>query len=712
MNELTQTVSAKSNEKKRIALAGNPNTGKTSLFNVITGARQHVGNYPGVTVEKKEGNCTRNGLSFIVSDLPGTYSLFSYSPEEKIAETEILSGKFDAVIVAADSTNLARSLVVLAQIMMTGVPCVLCLNMWDEAEKAGKKLDIAQMTALLGFPVVTTVGNKGKGIDALLDGVIETIRSQHRRVKIVLGERLDTAVSAVNVLIEKDSLDKKDSGWLALRLIVDGQDQNLHEFENINQAALAEASVQRKRIETETGLDIQTAVTEAFFGFVDGLLKEVTLREIRKDARAVSDRIDHVLVHPALGLPFFALVMYGIFWTTFSLGEIPMGWIETGFSFLGDTVSGYFENSDSSSIRSLIVDGIIGGVGGVAVFLPNILLLFLGLALLEDTGYMARAAFLMDKVMHRFGLHGKSFLPLLTGFGCSIPGIMATRTLENEKDRLITMLVLPLMSCGARLPIWMLLIPAFFPPIWRAPMLFFIYALGVAAALSLALLLRKTLLKSEEAPFVMELPPYRLPTAKAVVFKMLERSGLYLKKAGTVILAVSILMWFAASYPKLSNAETLNLLEKAKESGLSEAEADARIAASELRHSIAGRIGGALETVLSPLGFDWKISCAMVGAFAAKEVFVAQMGVVFSMGETDETSVPLREAIAREYSPLAGLSMILFLLIGTPCMATVAVVRRESGAGKWAAFQFFGLTGLAWVVSFLVFQIGSIVGIG
>jgi ferrous iron transport protein B len=375
-------------------------------------------------------------------------------------------------------------------------------------------------------------------------------------------------------------------------------------------------------------------------------------------------------------------------------------------------VSGLWPAGADSPLKSLIVDGVIGGVGGVVVFLPNILLLFLGLAFLEDTGYMSRAAFLMDRVMHRFGLHGKSFLPLLTGFGCSIPGIMATRTLENHKDRLVTMLVLPLMSCGARLPIWMLLIPAFFPATWRAPMLFFVYFSGVMLALLLALLLRRSVLKSEDAPFVMELPPYRMPTLKALAMKMTERSLLYLKKAGTVILGISILMWFAASYPKPSPVEIETVRAQGEADGLDEAALDDRVRAEAMRTSIAGKIGQFIEPTLRPLGFDWKFACAMVGAFAAKEVFVAQMGVVYAMGETDETAVPLREALARDYSPLVGLSMILFLLIGTPCMATFAIVRRESGSVKWALFQFFGLTGLAWGVSFVVYQLGSLAGWG
>lgn len=713
MQSLAPTVVAAVQPSIRIALAGNPNTGKTSLFNALTGARQQVSNFAGVTVEKKEGSCTRNGTNFKITDLPGTYSLSSFSPEEKIAQDELLSANYDVVIVTADGNNLERSLVVLAQIMMTGVRCVLCLNMWDEAEAAGKRLNLPLMSSLLGVPVVQTVGHRGIGTEALLDAVKTSFEKEKTVSKVVLGDRLDGAVSTIAKQLGENNVLGGENRWRAVCLIMEdeGALEAARKTEPGKRVA-ASARGEKDRIEAQTGLDIQTALTEAFFGFVDGLLRAVTERPARADARAVSDRIDNVLVHRVLGLPVFALVMYGVFYVTFSVGDAPMGWIETGFSMLGDWVNRVWQGSADSALKSLIIDGVIGGVGGVVVFLPNILLLFLGLALLEDTGYMARAAFLMDRVMHRFGLHGKSFLPLLTGFGCSIPGIMATRTLENHKDRLVTMLVLPLMSCGARLPIWMLLIPAFFPPLWRAPLLFMVYAFGVVAAMLLSLLLRRTVMKGVDTPFVMELPPYRMPTLKAVVMKMVERSRLYLRKAGTVILAVSILMWFAASYPVLNEADTTRIRTEAAASGLSPENVEDLVVAKTAEYSAAGRLGRFLEPMLSPLGFDWKIACAMVGAFAAKEVFVAQMGVVYAMGETDETSVPLAEALARDYSPLVGLSMIVFLLIGTPCMATVAVVRRESGAFKWAALQFFGLTGLAWVLSFTIYQVGRAVGLG
>ena len=526
------------------------------------------------------------------------------------------------------------------------------------------------------------------------------------RHRLVLGEQLEGALAP----IERHLEDTRTASWVATRLLA-GDAQVIGRVQESGvegQRAVQEARAQAARLRTETGGDAALFITERHFGFVDGLLHEVVQKRARADARAVSNAVDRVLVHGVFGLPIFAAVMYAVFWVTFSLGDIPMGWIESGFEVLGVVVAGLWPAGVDSPLQSLLVDGIIAGVGGVIIFLPNILLLFFGLALLEDTGYMARVAFLMDRVMHRFGLHGRSFVPMMTGFGCSIPGIMATRTLENERDRLTTMMVLPLMSCGARLPIWMLLIPAFFAPAWRAPMLFVIYASGVLLALVLALLLRRSVLKGEEAPFVMELPPYRIPTGRAVVTRMFERSWIYLRKAGTVILGISILMWAATAYPN-KGVYDVDAQVEAGTVVLSESELANARAAEDLRYSVAGRIGIALEPVLSPLGFDWKLGSAMVGAFAAKEVFVAQMGIVYSMGETDEESEGLRETLAGDYSPLVGLSLMLFLLISAPCMATVAVTRRESGSWKWALLQVGGLTVVAYAISLTVYQVGRLI---
>ncbi len=733
----------------RIALAGNPNCGKTTLFNALTGAHQHVGNYPGVTVERRDGKMAlSDNREVAVVDLPGTYSLASLSPEERVAQDELLSGGNDVIVVVADSMNLHRNLVLLAQIMQMGANIVVCLNMADEARAAGQVIDLAQMEKLLGCPVVETVGHRRQGIDELRAAVERALQSPRRAHRLVLGERLDAAIGQIRPLIPADFARAEAVDWAATKLLVNDSETTSRFLAHAGTAsAAAQIAAIRARIEAETGRDAPLLVTEGYFGFVDGLLREVMAQRSRADARALTERIDKVLAHRALGLPIFAAVMYAIFWITFTLGDPPMGWIEEGFGALGEWVSGLWPEGSDSALRSLLVDGVIGGVGGVIVFLPNILLLFLCLAFLEDTGYMARAAFLVDQLMHRFGLHGKSFIPMMTGFGCSVPGIMATRTLENERDRLTTMLVLPLISCGARLPIWLLLIPAFFPQTWRAPMLFAIYAVGIALALLLALLLRKTILKGEDAPFVMELPPYRLPTLRGALTKMCERGWLYLKKAGTIILAVSILLWALTAYPKVdayavdalvdagkveiaadpevpaavgaaagegaavpSVEARLALAEKGEQVALLQSEIDARRGEEDLNASFAGRIGHALEPIFRPLGFDWKMVTAMLGAFAAKEVFVAQMGIVYSMGEVDASSEGLRDSLRRDYTPLVGFSLMLFLLISAPCMATIAVTKRESNSWKWALGQLFGLTALAYLISLAIYQVGRLLG--
>ena len=696
--------------RQRVALAGNPNAGKTSIFNALTGARRHVANYPGVTVEKRTGRCELGDGSAEITDLPGTYSLSAYSPEERVAETELGTSP-DVVVVVADCTQLKRSLVLLTQVMLAGANVVLCLNMADEARAAGQTLDIVQMERLLGFPVVETVGNRGHGLAELRDAITRALRSPSRRHRLVLGDDLDQAMAAVIALLP-DAARGPGSAWRAVRLLVgdEGHTARIAALQG-GERAIDEARRQRRRLESVTGRDISVFVAERCFGFVDGLLREVQTRAPR--GHELTDRIDNVVVHPLFGLPLFALVMFAIFWLTFALGEAPMGWIEAGTRWLGERVSSLWPQGSGSPLRSLLVDGVIGGVGGVVVFLPNIVLLFLGLAFLEDTGYLARAAFLTDRVMHRFGLHGKSFIPMVTGFGCSVPGVLATRTLENERDRLTTMLVLPLMSCGARLPIWLLLIPAFFSPRWRAPVLWLVYAVGVLLALSLALLLRKTVLRGEDAPFVMELPPYRLPTLRSLALKMAERAGLYLRKAGTTILAISILLWAATTFPKPASyrvdAEVRAAATNPPSHRMTRAEIEARRAAERLEYSLAGRTGRTLQPLFAPIGFDWRIVTAMIGAFTAKEVFVAQMGIVYSVAAGTGDAQGLRAKLARDYSPLVGLSMMLFLLVATPCMATVAVTRKESGRWRWALLQFGGLTVIAYLLSLLVYQLGRLV---
>ncbi|MBO5753124.1 MAG: ferrous iron transport protein B [Proteobacteria bacterium] len=729
-----------------IALTGNPNCGKTTLFNALTGSNQHVGNYSGVTVEKREGKFKNGDDSITVIDLPGTYSLNYHSPEERVAQEEILSGKIDLLVAVVDAGALSRSLLFVAQLMQLNLPMVLCLNMWDEAEKAGLQLNLDVMKSLMGMPILPTVASHGKGVDELKALVCDPSQWQTPGSHVRLGDTLTEALGKIKAQLSGEF--SKHSDWVATKLILDDAKyvEDIGKSEN-GSAMIKLAKDERVHIEADAKMDIRQYVTEQYYGFVDGMLKEVIIEKQRADARAMSDKIDKVLVHPILGIPIFLGIVYFLFWLTFTLGAYPMDWIDAGFGALSEWINGAL--SAHEGIRSLIVDGIIGGVGGVLVFLPNILILFLGLAFLEDCGYMARSAFLMDKLMHRVGLHGRSFIPLITGFGCTVPGIMATRTIAGEKERLTTMFILPLMSCGARLPIWLLLVPVFFPASWQAPAMMGIYLFGVLVALLAAWCLRKTVFKGTEEPFVMELPPYRMPTLRATFTHMVERAWLYLKKAGTIILAVSIVLWAMTAYPKMDATE-MQAVQTASEQAVqvehpeawakyqnrlvvpkaTEAETQAecessedvpptydelvarRVAEAELEFSAAGRVGKFIEPVLKPMGFDWKISTALLGAFAAKEVFVAQMGIVYSLGETDESSEDLRSALRQEYSTLTGICLIIFLLISAPCMATVAVMKRESNSWKYALAQFGGLTIGAYILAVLIQQIGSLLGLG
>lgn len=733
----------------RIALAGNPNCGKTSLFNALTGGHQRVGNYPGVTVERRVGHFSHDERRYEVIDLPGTYSLASYSPEERVAQHELLRNAADVVAAVVDSTTLERSLVFVTQLLQLGIQPLLCLNMADEAHRSGQRLDLGLLERRLGFPVVETVGHKALGISELKGQLARLAERGIEPTPISLGALLDGAVAELSEsLASCRTLPVRAHDWIACRLLVADQDVTrwVQKDGDAGPRAVAAAELQRKRLESSSGTDCALLLMQAYQAHVHGVLAQVVCQPGRADARRLSDAVDAVLVNRLAGLPIFLAIMFGVFWLTFRVGEIPMKAIERSCQALALWVSALWPLGSDSALRSLLVDGLIGGVGGVLVFLPNIILLFFCLSLLENSGYMARAAFLMDRLMHRFGLHGRSFLPLMTGFGCSIPGIMATRTLENEKDRLATMLVLPLMSCGARLAVWMLLVPAFFAPAYRAPVLFAIYLTGILLAFGLALLLRRSLLRGEDSPFVMELPPYRLPALRNVAGQLKERSWIYLRKAGTVILAFSIVLWALSSYPKPASyrldaqiasgqvrvvppqADTVEGSGAAAKRRLAQAIAAARASAPQgvevidasaaqlrrraeaAKHSLTGHVGAALQPVFAPLGFDWHVGTAILGAFAAKEVFVAQLGILYSLDrEAKGGADQLRSALRRDLTPLAGISLILFLLIATPCMATFAILRRETGGWRWPLLQFFGLTALGYLCSLLVYQLGGLV---
>ena len=817
----------------KIALAGNPNSGKTTIFNRITGTHQHVGNYPGVTVDIKEGHRNFNGTVVRLIDLPGTYSLTALSDEELVAREFLLNNSPDVVIDILDSSTIERQMYLAVQLIELGIPLVLGLNMSDMAQRAGIKFDLDLLSRLLGAPIVRTVGTSGEGIDELLTTAIKVANGEitFDKPKFSYGRELDNEIDNLTCELERSGclpFSGVPTRWVAIKLLEDDS-RVIEKFESAGGLPEPVATALHNainRLGTLYNDPPDMLIAEARYGIISGAASEAVTRTI-EHRHDISDRIDSFLISPILGHPIFLALMYIVFYLTFRIGEPLMGLLENTFAWLGTAVSGLWPVGSESALRSLIVDGIINGVGGVVVFLPNILILFIAIAFLEDTGYMARAAFIMDRMMHKIGLHGKSFIPMLIGFGCSVPAIMGTRILENKRDRFVTILVIPLMSCGARLPIYALIIPAFFPSQLQGPMLWIIYLIGIILAVLITKLLRATMFKGESTPFVMELPPYRVPTLQALTIHAWERGYLYVRKAGTVILAISIVLWTMTSYPKpshysidyddaIGNAkltyesdilamnrvvglpdnsrELLDRLEllagndfalsdpsgnekvdrftflaaginsldagfksSIEQNNISEGSAEYLLFKSDyeqklndlkstspeifpyalnyilniypeysrktdellasrsnenLGHSVMGRIAKIMVPLLRPMGFDWKIGTAFLGALAAKEVFVAQMGIVYSIGDTSVDTESLRAKLQENYSPLVGFCIMLFALITAPCVATIAVTRAETRSGKMALLQFAGLTVLAWLVTVLVYQAGSSLGIG
>ena len=687
-----------------VALAGNPNAGKTTIFNDLTGIRQHVGNYPGVTVEKKEGTLRHAGHRIFVTDLPGTYSLTAYTLEELVARNFVVENAPDLVVDVIDASNLERNLYLATQLMELGVPLILAFNMSDVAAARGFQIDTELLEKLLGVTIVCTVGHKGKGIDALKNAIVHVAegRAEHRPVLVHYGREIEQQLDAIVAALEAADLpgDELHKRWVAVKLLENDEQVKSQMAQEISdaQSVFAVVDAAGHHLSRDFGDSPEALIADHRYGFISGACQQA-VRSTVESRHTMSDSIDKVVTNHFVGIPLFMALMFLVFKLTFTFGEAPAGWIEGGFAWLGGALSSLWPAGSDSALRSLIVDGVLGGVGGVLVNLPNILLVFLAIAILEDSGYMARAAFIMDRLMHKIGLHGKSFIPMLMGFGCTVPAVMATRTLETRRDRLTTMLVLPLMSCSARLPIYYLFIRAFFPPRWEAPVLWIIYFTGIALAVILIKLLRITLFRGDIVPLLMELPPYRRPTVKGALLHMWERGWMFLRKAGTVVLVISILLWAISSYPKAS-AEKLAGSDPAT------------VQSARLSHSIAGRVGHALEPVMKPIGFDWRTTTAMMGAFAAKEVFVAQLGVTYSLGDADAGGTELRQAVQRDYTPLQGLSIMLFCLISVPCVMTMAVTWRESGSWRWPALQLFGLTAIAYVVSLTVYQSGLLLGIG
>ncbi len=654
-----------------------------------------MGNYPGVTVEKKQGTCRHGDYEITFVDLPGTYSLTAYSTEELVARNFIIDEQPDVVIDVVDASSIERNLYLATQLIEMNVPLVLAFNMSDIAEQKGMLFDIEQLSMLLEAKIVKTVGNKGKGKTELLDAIIDIagLAKKQRIHKINYGQEIEHELEQIEKAVagkENLLIQKYDARWLAIKLL-EQDDEITAKIQSREVHDTVAASTEH--LKGIFGDNPEVVMADRRYGFISGACQETiqTTVELRHN---YSDMIDAVATHRILGLPIFLLLMYLTFVLTFKIGAYPMGWLEWFFGQLSQATANLWPAGSDNWFRSLLVDGVIGGVGGVLVFLPNILLLFFMIALLEDTGYMARSAFIMDRIMHKIGLHGKSFIPMLIGFGCSVPAIMATRILENKRSRLTTIMVIPLMSCGAKLTIYALIIPAFFPAQWHGPMMWLIYLIGIIIAVICIKILRLTVLRGETVPFVMELPPYRVPTFKSICIHMWQRGWMYLRKAGTIILAVSIVLWIAMSYPKPGPDSLTDLTPQQAQQ-------------EKLEHSVIGRLGKAIEPALKPLGFDWKIGTALIGATAAKEVFVSQLAITYSVGDEDESEKTLRQKLRANYTPLTGFCVMLFCLIYAPCIATVAMTRQETNSWRWAMLQFFGLTVLAYVVTLIIFQIGS-----
>ncbi|MBN2141599.1 MAG: ferrous iron transport protein B [Desulfovibrionaceae bacterium] len=711
-----------------LALAGNPNSGKTTFFNLLTGARQHVGNYPGITVERKEGHLSWNNGQVRVLDLPGCYSLTSYSPEEVVARNALLKERPQAVVQVVDANTLERSLFLTVQFLELGIPVVLALNMMDEARRKGLRIDSAKLSALLGLPVVETVAREGQGKEALVAQAVAHAREKLGRTEplaLSYGKDLDPILTDMAAIVERNAflIGRYPARWIALKYL-EGDAEVMREGEKSDsQAAKAlEAKVAEARKLCRDFLKSypEAVIADFRYGYINSILQQgVVSQDARRQRIEISERLDQVLTHRLLGPGIMLAVLYAVFYATFSIGEIPMGWLEALFGYLGETAENLIPEG---LFRSLVVSGVIDGVGGVLGFVPLIVVMFFALTLLEDSGYMARVAYMLDRVLRVFGLHGCSVMPFLVSGGlpggCAVPGIMATRTLRNPKEKLATLLTAPFMTCGAKVPVFILLAAAFFPGLEARVM--FLSTLGAwAMALLASRLLRSTLLKGESTPFVMELPPYRMPTLRGLVIHTWERTWQYIKKAGTVILAISILIWAAMTFPGLPQEQAAGfeaLRLAAQQEGSAQAELDDRLtgidnqeAQAALRHSVAGRIGVFLEPISRWAGFDWRTNISLVGGFAAKEVIVSALGTAYSLGDVDpEESETLSQRLAgdRAWSFATALSLIVFVLLYAPCFVTVVAMARESSWG-WALFSVGFSTALAFFMAVAVYQVSS-----
>lgn len=708
-----------------VALVGNPNCGKTSLFNIASGAHEHVGNYSGVTVDAKEGFFDFQGYRFRIVDLPGTYSLSAYSPEEIYVRRHIIDQTPDIIINVVDASNLERNLYLTTQLIDMNVRMVVALNMYDELEASGNTLDYVKLGELFGVPMLPTVSRTGRGVENLfhviitlyeggdfldkkgkvLAEILEDFRQWHkeyvpdhafgthqeeeehprgffRHIHINHGPELERSIDAVKLVISENEniRHKYSTRFLSIKLLENDKDlEGMVKTLPNGDKILEVRDREKQRIREVMNEDSEQAITDAKYGFISGALRE-TFVDNHQDKERMTRVIDAIVTHRIWGFPIFFLFMFLMFEVTFVLGAYPQDWIESLVNVIGTFIS---NNMAEGPLKDLLIDGIIGGVGGVIVFLPNILILYLFISLMEDSGYMARAAFIMDKIMHKMGLHGKSFIPLIMGFGCNVPAVLASRTIENRKSRLVTILINPLMSCSARLPIYLLLVGVFFPH-HASLVLLSIYSLGIILAVVMARLFSRFLVKGDDTPFVMELPPYRMPTSKAIFRHTWEKGAQYLRKMGGVIMVASIIIWVLGYFPRPS--ESMDL-------------------AQQQENSYIGRIGKAIEPAIEPLGFDWKLGIGILSGVGAKELVVSSLGVLYADdAEADQTTLAQRLPI----TPLVAYGYMVFILLYFPCVATLAAIRQEAGGWKWAAFAAAYTTVLAWIMSFAVYQIGGL----
>ncbi|MCF8346672.1 MAG: ferrous iron transport protein B [Bacteroidales bacterium] len=738
-------------KKITVALVGNPNCGKTTLYNRLSRSNERVANYSGVTVGTAETSLTYKGYEISFTDLPGTYSLSAYSEDEVIVRDFLNKRRPDVVVNVVDGGNPERHMYLTTQLIDMGIQMVMALNMYDDLKARGDKLDIASLGRLIGIPIVPTIGRHGKGVFRLLNRIIQVVEEREplvRHTHINYGEELEHSISRIESELGryKEELEGQHIRYFAIRMI-ERDDYCMHVlarlpfFEEVRPVISEETN----RLESLFREDTETLISNARYAFIAGALRETYKKGTRDRALSRTQKIDRVLTHKYFGFLIFLTILFGMFHATFSLGQYPMNWIEAGVDWLGSGISGLLPQG---MVKDFLVDGIIGGVGGVIVFLPNILILFFIISLMEDTGYMARTAFIMDRVMHIFGLHGKSFIPMIMGFGCNVPAIMATRMLENKRDRILTMMIIPFMSCSARLPVYILIAGAVFPG-QAGNIIFLMYLIGILFSIAMAFLLKSTLFRKSEAPFVMELPPYRAPGLKVVLKHMWFKGELYLKKMGGVILIASVIIWALGYFPRnvelTRDYETLIAKEEQKleqqkagegtdplaihiaQPEISIGQIESQIVNYQVARdneqqagSFIGMLGHAIEPVIRPLGFDWKMGVSLLAGFAAKEVVVSTMGVLYQVSDAENQTVSLQQKLQEQrytagpkqgekvYTRLSGFSFLLFVLLYLPCVSVIATVGRESGSWKWAALVVFYTTFLAWFTSFCVYQIGSL----